>query len=185
MEVDKMLDISREFVKQKAKLYDEKFKDSKELPVEIEIRAWLSRRPEPKYLDKEHFVKLGWWKTRRQMKNYKANNEILIQESTRSAYLASEERQKLDILTKRMKLKGVGVPVASTILHFLKPDEFPIFDVHVRSSLKKACKWNRSVKDASSDAWLEYVDIMRGISKAIEVSLRDLDKALWAYDKWG
>ncbi len=180
-----MLNITREFVKHWAKVYDEKFKGSKELPVEMEIREWLANQPEPKYLDKEHFVKLGWWKTRRQMKNYKANDETLIKDSTRSAYQASDRRQKLDTLTKQKKLKGVGVAVASTILHFLHPNDFPIFDVHVRKSLKKAGEWNRSENDASGDAWLKYVSVMRDFSKKLNVSLRELDKALWAYDKWG
>jgi len=180
-----MLNMSREFVKDWAKVYDKNFKWSVELQVEMEIREWLAKQSEPKYLDKKYFVKLGWWKARRQMKNYLANDEDLIKESTSSAYQASEKQQKLDILTKRKKLRGVGVPVASTILHFLHPDEFPIFDVHVRSSLKKAGKWERSVGDASDNAWLEYVDIMRDLSRRLGLSLRELDKALWAYDKWG
>jgi len=29
------------------------------------------------------------------------------------------------------------------------------------------------------------VDIMRDISRTLGVSLRELDKALWANDKWG
>jgi hypothetical protein len=182
VEVGRMLKISKKFVEHWARVCDEKFKNSKELPVEIEIREWLSQQSEPKYLDKDHFVKLGWWKTRRQMKNYKANDESLVKETTRLAYETRNMLLKLHIL---LALKGVGVPVASTILHFMKPHEFPIFDVRVKSSLKKAGKWNKSVDDASSDAWLDYVDIMRGISKTIEVSLRELDKALWAYDKWG
>ena len=180
-----MLAITREFVKHWVKEYDERFKWSVELQVELEIRQWLDKLAEPKYLDKKYFVKLGWWKARRQMKNYLANDESLIIQSTRSAYQAIKEQQKLDILTKQKKLKGVGVPVASTILHFLHSDKFPIFDVHVRSSLKKAGKWDRSVDDQSADAWSEYVDIMRNLSKNLNVTLRELDKALWSYDKWG
>ncbi len=151
----------------------------------MEIRQWLAKQPEPKYLDKKHFVKLGWWKARRQMNNYVANGETLVKESTRSAYQASDARQKLDILTKQKKLNGVGVLVASTILHFLHPDEYPIFDKHVRSSLKKAGGWKKSIDDASPEAWTEYIAIMRILSENLNVSVRELDKALWAYDKWG
>ncbi len=177
-----MLKISKKFVEQWARMYDEKFKHSKELPIEIEIREWLSQQSEPKYLDKDHFVILGWWKTRRQMKNYQANDETLVKDATRLAYQTSNMLLKLHIL---LALKGVGVPVASTILHFMQPDEFPIFDLHVKSSLKKAGKWSRSVDDASSDAWVEYVYIIRDISLKLRIHIRKLDKALWAYDKWG
>ena len=67
----------------------------------------------------------------------------------------------------------------------MHPDKFPIFDVHVRKSLEKAGKWSRSENDANENAWSEYVDIMRDLSTNLGVSLRELDKALWACDKWG
>jgi len=177
-----MATIHRQFVEHWAKVYDDNFRWSEAEQVEKPMREWVAKQPEPKYFDKEHFVKLGKWKTPRQEENYKSNEESLIKEATRLAYEVSHERLKLHILKV---LKGVGVPVASTFLHFLHPDEFPIFDVRVRSSLKKAGKWNRSVDDVSDVAWLEYVDIMRDLSRNLGVSLRELDKALWAYDKWG
>ncbi|MBA7685235.1 hypothetical protein ES703_93653 [subsurface metagenome] len=177
-----MLNISKEFVERWSDEYDKRSDEHIEVKVEREIRDWLAKQHEPKYLDKEHFVKLGWWKSRRQINNYKANPEILIKEATRLAYEASDKKPKLHIL---QILKGVQVPVASTILHFLHPNKFPIFDIHVRVSLKNAGKWKKSTDDASAEAWLEYIDLMRGLSNQLGVSLRDLDKALWAYDKWG
>jgi thermostable 8-oxoguanine DNA glycosylase len=176
-----MLDISHEFVKKYVEKYDRNYKDKYRI-IEIEINDFLAKQGKPKYFDKEHFIKLAKWKTPRQEDNYEKNDESLIIEATRLAYETSNSSLKLHIL---MALKGVGVPVASTLLHFLHPYEFAIFDVRARSSLQKAGKWNRSVNDASSDAWLEYVNIMRDISKAFGVSLRELDKALWAHDKWG
>jgi len=176
-----MLEISGEFVYHWAAEYDKHFNESKEAQVEKQLRQWLAQQPEPKYLDKEHFVKLGWWKARRQMENYKANDRNLVEEATRLAYEATNERIKLHILKV---LKGVQVPVASTILHFLQPDSFPIFDIHVRKSLKKAGRWDGDVNDASDEAWRDYVVLMRDLSEHLGVSLRELDKALWAYDKW-
>ena len=177
-----MITISRQFVEHWAKVHDDKFRGSEAEQVEKSIREWLAKQPEPKYFNKEHFVKLGKWKTPRQVENYESNDENLVKEATLLAYEVTNERLKLHILKV---LKGVRVPVASTFLHFLHPDKFPIFDVHVRSSLKKAGKWNRPVDDASDEAWLEYVDIMRDLSRRLGVSLRELDKALWTYDKWG
>lgn len=177
-----MLEISREFVLQWSTEYDKRFDESEEVRVEREIRQWLAQHLEPKYLNKEYFVKLGWWKARRQMENYKANDNNLVKEATRLAYETSNEQIKLHILKV---LKGVQVPVASTILHFLQPDYFPIFDMHVRKSLKKTGKWDMDVNDASDEAWQKYVALMRELSERLGVSLRELDKALWAYDKWG
>ena len=98
-----MLDISHEFVEHWVGVHDDKFRWSEPEQVEKSMREWLAKQSEPKYFDKEHFVRLG--------------------------------------------------------------------------------KWNRSVGDASDNAWLEYVDIMRDLSRRLGVSLRELDKALWAYDK--
>ena len=177
-----MLNISHEFVRQWVKEHDERLEGGTALQIEMEVREWLAEQPEPKYFDKEHFVKLGKWKPPRQEENYISNDESLIKETTHLAYEVSHDRLKLHILKM---LKGVGVPVASTFLHFMHPDKFPIFDVRVRSSLAKATKWHRAIDDQSDDAWSEYVDIMRDLSKNLNVSLRELDKALWSYDKWG
>lgn len=176
-----MLTIDRDFVQRWATNYDTEFQGSYDQTEERAIRDWLSRLPEPKYLDKEYFVRLGRWKTKRQTSNYEANDEKRIIEVTRSAYQASDEVLKLEIL---MSLRGVGVAVAATILHYLQPDVFPIFDYHARTSLQKAGRWSREIDDASVKAWLEYLKIMRGLSGHLGVSLRDLDKALFAYDKY-
>jgi len=177
-----VLDISREFVQRWCDEYDNRFRGGWAAAGEMAIRQWLSGLPEPKYLNKQYFVRLGHWKSQRQMKNYEKNDEVSVKEATKSAYEASDELLKLHILKG---LKGVGVAVAAAILHYLHPDQFPIFDYHARTTLKKAGMWNRDVDDASDNAWQEYVATMRELSGRLGVSLRELDKALFAYDKWG
>jgi hypothetical protein len=176
-----ILEISAKFVRLGGDKYYKELgkraeKDKKE---ETAIREWLSQQPEPKRLNKDFFVKLGCWKSPRQLHAYKANDERLIEEVTRLAYELTNERIKLHILKL---LKGVEVAVASTILHFLQPDIFAIFDIRVRRSLKEAGKWD-DVTDTSDEAWLEYTAIMRNLSDSLGVTLRDLEKALWAHDK--
>lgn len=177
-----MLVLDAKFVQQWRDKYNEIFEGSYDQNEENAIRDWLSKQGKPKYLNKEYFVRLGRWKTKRQTSNYEANHESDVIEATRSAYQASDELVKLNILKK---LKGVGVAVAATILHYLQSNTFPIFDYHARTTLKRAGFWNRSEDDASNQAWLEYTNIMRGLSARLNVSLRDLDKALFAYDKYG
>ena len=176
-----MLEISAEFVRHRADKYDKHFKGKKDETDEKAIREWLSRQPEPKRLNKYFFVLLGCWKSPRQRPAYEANDERLIEEATRLAYEVTNERIKLHILKV---LKGVQVAVASTILHFLQPDTFAIFDSRVRESLNKAGKWD-DVDDTSDEAWQKYVALMRSLSSSLGVTLRELDKALWAYDKLG
>ena len=175
-----MLVIDKEFVQKWARIYDERFKEGKAESEERAIRDWLSNQKAPKYLDKEYFVRLGRWKSARVTKYYEANDDRKVIEVTRAAYLASNDLDKLRILTS---LRGVGVPVGATILHYLQPNDFPIFDFHARKTLQQAGLWSRSRDDASTQAWLDYVGIMRGLSSHLDVSLRKLDKALFAYDK--
>ena len=177
-----MLKITSDFVRHWAKKYDDQYVDGSDSIEEKAFRSWIEQQGEPKYLNKEYFIRVGRWKSKRQTKNYKSNDAVLIEESTRSACQVANERFKFQIL---MSLRGVGAPVASTILHFLDPGHFAIFDIRVRTSLKKAGLWNRDQNDASVDACLEYMRIMRELSKKLGVSLRELDKALWAYDKLG
>ena len=179
-----MLEISAEFVRLGGdEYYKELGKQAEEdKREEMAIREWLSRQSEPKRLNKYFFVLLGCWKSPRQRPAYEANDERLIEEATRLAYEVTNERIKLHILKV---LKGVQVAVASTILHFLQPDTFAIFDSRVRESLNKAGKWDRDENVASDEAWQEYVALMRNLSSSLGVTLRELDKALWAYDKLG
>lgn len=176
-----MLVIDIGFVQQWSHRYNAKFYGSCDQDEEKDIREWLSTQQSPKYLNKEYFVRLGRWKTKRQTSKYKANEESKIIKATRSAYISSDILTKLRTLTK---LRGVGVAVAATILHYLQSDQFPIFDYHARTTLKKAGLWSRKIEDSSEKAWLEYVGIMRQLSNNLNVSLRDLDKALFAYDKY-
>lgn len=177
-----MLALDAEFVQRWRDRYDEIFEGSYDRNEEKAIRDWLSEQGKLKYLNKEYFVRLGRWKTKRQTSHYEANHESDIIEATQAAYQSSSELVKLNVLKR---LKGVGVAVAATILHYLQPNTFPIFDYHARTTLKKAGLWNRSEKDDSDQAWLEYARIMRELSSRLDVSLRDLDKALFAYDKYG
>lgn len=173
--------ISLSFVKVWSGNYDKIYQGSYDEMEERAIRDWLSTQGEPKYLNKEYFVRLGRWKTKRQTSNYQTNDESRIIEVTRSAYQAFDELTKINTLKT---LRGVDVTVAATILHYLQPDVFPIFDYHVRRSLKRAGLWTRGENDASNHAWLEYLKTMRELSKSLGVTLRELDKALFAYDKF-
>lgn len=176
-----VLVIDKSFVQKWSSNYNKRFYGGCDQSEEKAIREWLSRQVDPKYLDKEYFVRLGMWKTKRQTSNYRANEESKIIEVTCYAYQSSDPIIKLRVLRT---LRGVGVAVGATILHYLQPELFPIFDYHARTTLKEACLWTRKIDDSSERAWLEYLDTMRGLSSALSVSLRDLDKALFAYDKY-
>jgi len=125
---------------------------------------------------------LGRWKTPRYQATRETNDEDDIIKKTRSAYLAQNDLEKLNILRR---LKGVGIAVASTILYYLQPDKFAIYDYHVRNSLRDAGRLSNVAEGDSNKAWLEYTRIIRELSTFYNKTLREVEKALFAYDKWG
>lgn len=85
------------------------------------------------------------------------------------------EKRRIEFLTL---LEGVKYSVASILLHFAFPDEYPILDFRA--------VWSLGMEKPSSysyDFWCNFVQVMRRASENYGVSIRDLDKALWAYSK--
>ncbi len=179
-----MLRINRTFVREWAHEYDRRRRSSsrgrREEAEERALKGWLRGQPAIKHLDKGHFVRLARWKTGGRSEPYERNSSSLVRETTRLASRTLNDRLKVHVL---MALDGVNVTVAAAVLHFFNPRLFPIFDIRARKTLSKAGLWRRrDVRDAGLDSWQKYVVVMRRLARRYRVSLRDLDKALYAYD---
>jgi hypothetical protein len=157
---------------------------------EEELKAWLQvqfREGQP-YLDKRHFVEIARWKSQRPLRHYESNDDDLVREVTALAFAARRDELKLHVL---MLLNGVGVPVASTILHFAFPDRYAIMDVRAITTLTRLGLWTgpdpaqRGFISFSVADWQVYTHLMREHAKRLGVTLRELDKALWAFDRHG
>ena len=74
-------------------------------------------------------------------------------------------------------LPGVGVAVASVVLHFADPRRYPIYDVRVRAALRRVGVRRRF--PPTPHGWEAYVRTLRALAVRHRVSLRTLDKALW------
>ena len=176
-------DLSREWVREWADKYDADYvkKYPEYAEVERRVKACLERRFREgrAYLDKGHFVEIAKWKSQRPLRHYESNDDDLVQQVTTLAFAARRDDLRLRILTL---LKGVGVPVASTILHFAFPDEYPIMDVRAVTTLTQLGLWTRPVQFSVAD-WQVYTDLMRDHAKRLDVTLRELDKALWKFDE--
>lgn len=83
-------------------------------------------------------------------------------------------------------LNGIGIPVASTILHFIYPKVFPVVDFRTIEVLQAAGYLDKSIsyyRDSSrgySDFRRVILDIAQKYSKG---DIRKVDKALFAYHK--
>jgi len=152
--------------------YDKNYSNTFGSVVEAELKKWFEKN---KYLNKENFVKLGLWKSKRPKKKYEDNSEDLIEEITRFALASDKEEVKIRSL---LILNGVSWPVASVILHFAYPDRYPIMDFRAIWSLG----WEQP-KSYNFKFWQKYCDEIRRLSSEFELSMRTIDKALWQYSK--
>lgn len=166
--------IDKRLILKYAERYDLDAKGTPDEIVEKDLIDWFSKH---KYLDRNHLIELGRWKSPRVIKQYqdKINTDERIKEITSFA-LASED-EYIRIMFPQV-LKGVSWGVASVILHFAYPTKYMIIDFRAVWSLGL-----EEPKQYSFDYWMEYTDYVRRLSKSLNVSLRTLDKALWQYSK--
>lgn len=127
------------------------------------------------FLNKNDFVTICEWNSRRPRALYRSNAEDFIREVTRVSFATRHERVRVEILTL---LKGVSLATASVLLHFCAPDPYPILDSRSLWSLRAA-----PPRKLDMDFWLQYVRVTRKLAKQARVDMRTLDRALWQYAK--
>ncbi|MBO6515222.1 MAG: hypothetical protein JJ975_01550 [Bacteroidia bacterium] len=135
---------------------------------------WLKRG----WLEKEDFLTICLWKSRRPKKLYIANAALEIKNCTRAAFSEKDELLKLNHLTK---LSGVSVPTASAILSVTNPQDYPIIDERCIQSLNKlgCITW----ETITPNRWLDYISIVRTIAKAYGKTAREVEMGLFAYNR--
>ncbi len=108
--------------------------------------------------------------------------ETLYAPAFRRAVRERPERKLQALLGEGHKLPGVGAPTGSTILHFIHPGFMPIIDVRTVETLYEADRVRTSIRDL--DHFEEFRAAMDEIRRECpESSLRQIDKALFAYHK--
>lgn len=74
-----------------------------------------------------------------------------------------------------LSIGGVGIPTASTLLHFAFPDDYPIIDRLALFTLTGKEQY------ATPALWEVYVPECLTIRTCYQLSLRTVDRALWQY----
>jgi len=87
---------------------------------------------------------------------------------------AQRLEDKFAVLTK---VSGIGVAIASAILAVCYPEEYTVVDTYVLSMLKKG----KHLSDGSLtvEGYREYNEWCKEESGKYDMSLRDVDRALW------
>ena len=74
-----------------------------------------------------------------------------------------------------LKIGGVGWPMASTILHFAFPDRYPVVDKRVMKVVGGPAVFGHK-------HWDPYIALCQSAATKYNVTLRELDRALWTFD---
>jgi thermostable 8-oxoguanine DNA glycosylase len=136
---------------------------------EIKKRGWL---------EKTEFLTICLWKSRRPKRLYDLNSDKEIISKTKLSFDEKDELKKIKILTE---LKGVQIPTASAILSVVNPEIYPIIDERCIQSLTDLgiINW----KTITDNNWIEYLNIIRSLSKEKNKTARDIEKGLFAYNR--
>ena len=129
------------------------------------------------HLTMNEFLAIARWKTPRSQKLCASNSAGFVREATEVALRAKSEQVAIGVLTL---LRGVSWPTASVILHFCAKRPYPILDFRALWSLSSKA----TAADYDYPLWASYVECTRALASATRVSMRTLDRALWAYSKW-
>ena len=140
----------------------------------------IARNSHGGYLCKDELYDLVSWKSSRSARLINDNCESFVKEITAKAFCLNDDWEKIKKLVRSSGgLKGVGVPVASSILHFYDKDDYPILDKHALCTLGI----NHKKVNYDEPFWQKYVDFCREKADCHDVSMRTLDRALWKYSE--
>lgn len=133
----------------------------------IRRRGWAER---------EELMTLGRWKSARLTGHLSGNTDTHIREATAIALTAETDAVRVGVL---MSLSGVGLPMASVLLHVAHLEPYPILDQRALWSLG----FDETPSWYSQSLWTSYVRCCRDLSNSAHVDMRTLDRALWQFSK--
>ncbi|WP_262178375.1 hypothetical protein [Haloarcula laminariae] len=147
----------------------------------------------------DELLKISQWKMQgsRNDDNIKGNAEkdVDVEKQCQHALTEVEGKESIEALTD---LSGIGVPMASTVLTVAKPEEYAIIDYRAFRGLAAALPEIVDSRDYSeyaeflehfrnyltnAEAYEYYIEHVREIAEQEDLSARQVDMALWAFDK--
>lgn len=126
----------------------------------------------------ETFTRLINWKSARAKGRIEWNKYFNYQKAFRLVC----NNQQVDKLDELVALPGIGAPIASTILHFIFPDDFPIYDFRTVEVLNYF--GYIKFKTASLGHYQEFQKVLKHLrTNLVHFNLRQIDRALFAFHK--
>jgi hypothetical protein len=115
------------------------------------------------------------WKAPRALPLARTNGDEYVAAISEASLAANDERFRIEVLTL---LRGVSWPIASVLLHFCARIRYPILDYRALWSVGLD-----TLPPYSFELWEPYTHYCRELADKADVSMGDLDRALWQYSK--
>ena len=146
---------------------------------EDETEALKRLRDEHRPLTLDDLRRVALWKIDRVLEIPDTVLEKLKELAVAQA-LQFDSEQSREALELLVSCPGVGFPVASAILKFLRPDVFPIIDVRAYRAL-----FGKRLRYASysTGVYFDYARRILEISKQLDVPLHEVDQQLYCFDR--
>ena len=128
----------------------------------------------------DFFAIVTWKSNRTKTKIRKGLDDAgkTVQELMREVAQAKTPRDKVQVL---LQVWGIGLAMASAILTVCYPKEFTVLDYRAWDVLEDASLQGLPEDyPATPDEYLDYCAVCRRLAEQVGMSLRDLDRALWA-----
>jgi hypothetical protein len=134
------------------------------------------------FLTKEELIKVCYWKSPRAIKYIKSNRADAIKRITGMALGSRKEHEKI---TELIKLKGVSIPMASSILTLVNPKQYGVMDIRVWQLLYQTGIATTNPKGTAFkiEEWLLFLNTLRHFSKKMNVTARDVERTLFLIHK--
>lgn len=145
---------------------------------------------------REELLQIGRWKAGGRIDHHlKKNSQTFVERCSKVAFQSPADEAKVNALTE---LKGVRVPVASTILTMADPTRYAVLDYRAFRALGAAIpqllnpqnyhqyiEFMDGFQDYGTDpsAYSFYLNQVRNIAQREGITPREVDMALWAFDK--
>jgi hypothetical protein len=134
------------------------------------------------FLTKEELIQVCYWKSPRAIKYIKSNRADTIKKITTTALSSRNEAQKI---TELVKLKGVSIPMASSILTLINPKQYGVMDIRVWQLLYQTGIATTNSKGTAFkiEEWLLFLNTLRHFAKTMNVTARDVERTLFLIHK--
>ena len=121
-----------------------------------------------------------WKSGKRTLHLCKKNTPEEVKECSAVAFAARTDLLRIHAL---VALQGVSWPTASAVLHFVFPSRFPVLDVRAMRTVGEIPADSNQRPNYTIPLWSKYAKLCRETAGRYGVTLRDLDRALWMWDR--